>query len=81
MKFEITLKFNSIALCCKTSFGSESTVGNLGKTIASINAGSDDGTIFGEGLPSDVEEQIALLQAELGPVVIDCKKNEFDFIR
>ena len=57
-----------------TSFGSESTVGNLGKTIASINAGSDDGTIFGEGLPSDVEEQIALLQAELGPVVIDCKK-------
>ena len=57
-----------------TSFGGESTVGNLGKTIASINAGSDDGTIFGEGLPSDVEEQIALLQAELGPVVIDCKK-------
>lgn len=57
-----------------TSFGDESTVGNLGKTIASINAGSDDGTIFGEGLPSDVEEQIALLQAELGPVVIDCKK-------
>src|SRR5574344_1882267 len=57
-----------------TSFGGESTVGNLGKTIASINAGSTDGTIFGEGLPSDVEEQIALLQAELGPVVIDCKK-------
>ena len=57
-----------------TSFGGESTVGNLGKTIASINAGSDDGTIFGEGLPSDIEEQIALLQAELGPVVIDCKK-------
>lgn len=57
-----------------TSFGGESTVGNLGKTIASINAGSDDRTIFGEGLPSDVEEQIALLQAELGPVVIDCKK-------
>lgn len=57
-----------------TSFGGESTVGNLGKTIASINAGSTDGTIFGEGLPSDVEEQIALLQAELGPVIIDCKK-------
>ena len=57
-----------------TSFGGESTVGNLGKTIASINAGSTDGTIFDEGLPSDVEEQIALLQAELGPVVIDCKK-------
>lgn len=57
-----------------TSFGGESTVGNLGKTIASINAGSTDGTIFGEGLPSDVEEQIALLQAELGLVVIDCKK-------
>ena len=57
-----------------TSFGGESTVGNLGKTITSINAGSTDGTIFGEGLPSDVEEQIALLQAELGPVVIDCKK-------
>ena len=57
-----------------TSFGGESIVGNLGKTIASINAGSTDGTIFDEGLPSDVEEQIALLQAELGPVVIDCKK-------
>ncbi len=57
-----------------TSFGGESTVGNLGKTIASINAGSTDGTIFDEGLPSDVEEQIALLQVELGPVVIDCKK-------
>ncbi len=55
-----------------TSFGGESTIGNLGKSLAAINAGSSDRTIFGEGFSSDIEEQIALLQAELGPISIDC---------
>lgn len=58
----------------RTTFGGESIIGGLGKNISAINAGSSDGTIFGEGLTSDIEEQIALLQAELGPLTIDCEK-------
>ena len=57
-----------------TSFGGESTIGNLGKTLAAINAGSSDRTIFGEGFSSDIEEQIALLQADLGPISVDCEE-------
>lgn len=56
-----------------TAFGGDSA-NNLEKNIASINAGSTDGTIFGNGFSSDIEEQIALLEAELEPVVVDCEQ-------
>jgi hypothetical protein len=58
----------------RTSFGGESIIGSLGKNISAINAGSSDGTIFDNGLTSDIEEQVALLQANLGPLTIDCEK-------
>ncbi|MCF0125081.1 MAG: hypothetical protein HUJ68_04880 [Clostridia bacterium] len=57
-----------------SSFGNESPKGGIGKNLAAMNAGSSDGTIFNQGFLSDVEEQIALLGLELGPITVDCEE-------